>query len=131
MAKVDTWKKYVIEGKCELFEEWNAYTGVTKEDFLKGLDWLFEDTEPDKPIRELVCTQDGTLHHYRRVYYEDGLFKDFITFEGKGLRRTGLPQRCFDRMNVKEPLYACTEKQKAAIREEAKQRKQANKIWDC
>lgn len=87
MAKVDTWKKYVIEGKCELFEEWNAYTGVTKEDFLKGLDWLFEDTEPDKPIRELVCTQDGTLHHYRRVYYEDGLFKDFITFEGKGLRQ--------------------------------------------
>jgi hypothetical protein len=21
MAKVDTWKKYVLEGKCELFEE--------------------------------------------------------------------------------------------------------------
>lgn len=131
MAKVDTWKKYVVEGKCGLFEEWNAYTGVTKEDFLKGLDWLFEDTEPDKPTRELVCTQDGTLHHYRRVYYEDGLFKDFITFEGKGLRRTGLPQRCFDRMNVKEPLYACTEKQKETIREEAKRRKQANQIWDC
>lgn len=130
MAKVDTWKKYVIEGKCELFEEWNAYTGVTKEDFLKGLDWLFEDTEPDKPRRELVCTQDGKLHHYRRVYYEDGSFNAFITFEGKGLRRTGLPQRCY-RMNVKDPLYACTEKQKAAIREEAKQRKQANKIWDC
>lgn len=83
MAKVDTWKKYVIEGKCELFEEWNAYTGVTKEDFLKGLDWLFEDTEPDKPRRELVCTQDGKLHHYRRVYYEDGSFNAFITFEGK------------------------------------------------
>ena len=131
MAKVDTWKKYVVEGKCELFEEWNAYTGVTKEGFLKGLDWLFEDTEPDKPIRELVCTQDGTLHHYRRIYYEDGLFKDFITFEGKGLRRTGLPQRCFDRMNVKDPLYACTEKQKETIREEAKRRKQANQIWDC
>lgn len=74
MAKVDTWKKYVLRGKCELFEEWNAYTGVTKEDFLQGLDWLFEDTEPEKPIRELVCTHDGKLHHYRRVYYEDGTF---------------------------------------------------------
>ena len=44
MAKVDTWKKYVLRGKCALFEEWTAYTGVTKQDFLQGLDWLFEDT---------------------------------------------------------------------------------------
>ena len=130
MAKVDAWKKYVLKGKCALFEEWTAYTGVPKEAFLEGLDWLFEDTEPEKPTRELVCTQDGKLHHYLRVYYEDGSFNAFIAFEGKSLRRIGLPQRCY-RMNVKDPLYACTEKQKAAIREEAKQRKQDNKIWNC
>lgn len=129
MAKVDTWKKYVLRGKCALFEEWTAYTGVTKQDFLQGLDWLFEDTELEKPIRELVCTQDGKLHHYRRVYYEDGTFQNFIAFEGKGLRRTGLPQRCY-RMNVKDPLYACTETQRATIREEAKAKKKAAQIWE-
>lgn len=32
-----TWEKYVKTGKCSLFEEWAAYTGVTEKDFLDGL----------------------------------------------------------------------------------------------
>mgnify|MGYP007093273472 CR=1 FL=1 len=134
MAMLKTWEKYVKTGKCSLFEEWAAYTGVTEKDFLDGLDWLFKDSRDDKfasgkPTRELVCTLDGRLHHYRRLYYDDGSFKDFVPFEGTGLKRTGLPQRVV-RMNVDDPLDACTETQRATILEEAKARKKAAQIWE-
>lgn len=60
MAKVDTWKKYVLRGKCALFEEWTAYTGVTKQDFLQGLDWLFEDTEPENQSGNSCVPRTGS-----------------------------------------------------------------------
>ena len=33
-------------------------------------------------------------------------------------------------MNVKDQLYACTETQRATIREEAKAKKKAAQIWE-
>ena len=131
MATLKTWKKYVEEGKCLLFENWHAVTDVSKEDFLKGLEWLFEDpmnakTTVHKPMtRELVCTMNGEIKHFGRIYDEDG---EFYGFCEEGKQRIGLPQRCTS-MNVAEQLLACTPAEKEEMMEKAKEFREKAKKW--
>lgn len=131
MATLKTWKKYVEEGKCLLYENWHAVTDVSKEDFLKGLEWLFEDpmnaktTVCNPMTRELVCTMNGEIKHFQRIYDEDGEFYDFCE-EGK--QRMGLPQRCTS-MNVANQLLACTPAEKEEMMEKAKVFREKAKKW--
>lgn len=77
-------EKDVIEGKCPLFENWNKYTGCTKEEFLEKLKWLYEDpfqysaewADPRRS-RALLCLWDGTIVRMNVAYYKCGEFKGF------------------------------------------------------
>lgn len=69
-------KRLVNEGKSEIFKEWNEFSGIQKEEFIKGLKWLEMDpmVEIDgvpKVSREIGCKEDGTLI-YGEIYYVDG-----------------------------------------------------------
>lgn len=82
-------KKIVEAGDSKIFKNWHEHTGVSKEDFLAGIEWLCE--EPKRyPAdhryagllrRELGICKNGQLVHLRRVYpkglcafYEDKPF---------------------------------------------------------
>lgn len=132
MATLKTWKKYVEEGKCLLYENWHAVTDVSKEDFLKGLEWLFEDPMDAKTAawvkpmtRELVCTMNGEIKHFQRIYDENG---EFYYFCEERNQRIGLPQRCVS-INVADQLLACTQAEKAEMMEKAKTFREKAKKW--
>jgi len=77
--KFEIAKKIVEAGNSKIFNNWHENTGISKESFLDGLKWLYEEPSryPDghkfagKLARELGITQDGTLVYLRRVYSVD------------------------------------------------------------
>lgn len=73
-------KKMIVEkGDSKIFNNWNEFCGVSKEDFLRELEWLCEDplTESGKLTRELGCLADGTLVRLFRAYDNGGCFSGF------------------------------------------------------
>jgi len=69
-------KKLVNADKSEIFKEWNEFSGITKEEFIKGIRWLEADpmVEVDgkeRVLREIGCKKDGTLE-YGEIYYRKG-----------------------------------------------------------
>lgn len=69
-------KKLVNEDKSELFKEWNEFSGITKEEFIKGLKWLESDPMilvdgKERELREIGCKEDGKLE-YGEIYYTKG-----------------------------------------------------------
>ena len=44
-SKLNTWVKHVNRGDSKFFFEVNAYTGVTEENFIRELKWLFNDPQ--------------------------------------------------------------------------------------
>lgn len=77
-SKLNTWIKHVNSGDSMFFFECNAYTGLSKEDFIKELKWIFEDPQ-DAGVknrnpyrREVFFYPDGTAHRFIRVYNDNG-----------------------------------------------------------
>jgi len=69
-------KKLVNEDKSEVFKEWNEFSGITKEEFIKGLKWLGLDPMvlvdgKERESREIGCKEDGKLE-YGEIYYTKG-----------------------------------------------------------
>lgn len=69
-------KKLVNEDKSETFKEWNEFSGITKEEFIKGLKWLESDPMvlvggKERESREIGCKEDGKLE-YGEIYYTKG-----------------------------------------------------------
>lgn len=90
-------KKLVNEDKSEVFKEWNEFSGITKEEFIKGLKWLESDpmVEVDGKEREsraIGCKKDGTLE-YGEIYY----FKNFKAIYPISLNLSGLD---FPKMSI-------------------------------
>lgn len=78
-SKLNTWIKHVHKGDSKFFFEANACTGVDKEDFIRELEWLFNDpqdaaqcAEKNPYRREIFFYPDGTIHRFIRVYGNDG-----------------------------------------------------------
>lgn len=117
-------KKAVINGTCRVFNNWNKFAGVTKEEFVSALEWLHDDPMTDgKLTRELGCTMpanagiledkretwgdmpehapgvDG-LHRLTRVYYADGTFRAFADENGRTWSHTNgnVSISCIDRI---------------------------------
>lgn len=74
-------KKALVESdKSRIYKDWNARTGISKEDFIKGLEWLHDDPKPDgKCTRRLAIDVSGKLHRWYKAgdiwnsaFYEDG-----------------------------------------------------------
>lgn len=77
-AKLNTWIKHVNAGDSKFFFECHAYTGLSKEDFIEELKWLFDDPQ-DAVVknrnpyrREVFFYPDGTAHRFIRVYNDNG-----------------------------------------------------------
>lgn len=77
-SKLNTWIKHVNAGDSKFFFECHAYTGLSKEDFIEELKWLFEDpqdaiVEGHNPYRrEVFFYPDGTAHRFIRMYNKYG-----------------------------------------------------------
>lgn len=83
-------KKLVNEDKSEVFKEWNEFSGITKEEFIKGLKWLESDLMvlvdgKERESRAIGCKKDGTLE-YGEIYY----FKNFKAIYPISLNLSGL-----------------------------------------
>lgn len=72
-------KKLVESGNSRIFENWHSHAGVSKEDFLAGLEWLYEAEFPSgeddghKLRYELGCTENGELVKIKRTESVDGI----------------------------------------------------------
>ena len=82
MGKYEIAKKIVESGDSKIFKMWHDEVGVTQEEFLDGLKWLYEDPglERDengsrvKPLeRELGCQYGRGLVRLKRVKFFDGI----------------------------------------------------------
>nr|DAF27363.1 MAG TPA: hypothetical protein [Caudoviricetes sp.] len=72
----ETKKKLVNEDKSEVFREWNEFSRIKKEEFIKGLKWLESDPMVSvggkvRESREIGCKEDGSLV-YGEIYYIEG-----------------------------------------------------------
>lgn len=90
-------KKLVNEDKSEVFKEWNEFSGITKEEFIKGLKWLESDPMvlvdgKERESRAIGCKKDGTLE-YGEIYY----FKNFKAIYPISLNLSGLD---FPKMSI-------------------------------
>ena len=90
-------KKLVNEDKSEVFKEWNEFSGITKEEFIKGLKWLESDPMvlvdgKERESREIGCKEDGSLI-YGEIYY----FKNFRAVYPINLNLSGLD---FPKMSI-------------------------------
>lgn len=89
--KIRTKYERVVErvnnGTSVIFENWHEHTGISKEKFLEGIKWLYEEPvyfpsdkrlhNHDKLRRQLGINNDGTLVYLDRVYFENGDFCGF------------------------------------------------------
>lgn len=76
-GKLKAIEKAVNNGTCKTYSNWHAYTGMSKEEFLKGVEWLFEqpETADGKLYREIASKKgDPRIHYLTRVYSDDGSF---------------------------------------------------------
>lgn len=90
-------KKLVNEDKSEVFKEWNEFSGITKEEFIKGLKWLESDPMvlvdgKERESRAIGCKKDETLE-YGEIYY----FKNFKAIYPISLNLSGLD---FPKMSI-------------------------------
>lgn len=99
-SKLATWKRHVSKGDSKFFFEVNACTGVKEEDFIKELEWLFNDPQDAEPRpeknpyrREIFFYPDGTIHRFIRVYGDNTVyrvsFEEYVRTGGKGMRISG------------------------------------------
>lgn len=93
-SKLNTWIKHVRKGDSKFFFEVNAYSGVKEEDFIRELEWLFNDpqdaderAERNPYRREIFFYSDGTIHRFIRVYGDGTVhrvpFKEYVRTGGK------------------------------------------------
>lgn len=97
-SKLSTWIKHVNRGDSKFFFEVNAYTGVTEENFIRELKWLFNDpqdaeerAERNPYRREIFFYPDGTIHRFIRMYGDDGTvcrvsFEEYARTGGKNMQ---------------------------------------------
>ena len=88
--------KKVNEGTSEVFNNWNKSAGVTKEEFIKALEWL--DADPmvtvkgvERLSREVGCNKKGEVIYGKRSYIESGEFNAIYPVDEK-LTRLDFPK---------------------------------------
>lgn len=91
----------VLNGTCATFENWHEFTGVSKEDFLRGVKWLYEEPirfssdkrlhNHDKLRREIGVNDDGTIVYLDRIYWRTG---DLCGFYDTATRRRWSGHAC-------------------------------------
>lgn len=86
----------VNEGISEIFNNWSEYAGITKEDFIKALEWLEADPMVtvkgvERLSREVGCSQKGGLVYGKRTYRENGEFNAIYPVDEK-LTRLDFPK---------------------------------------
>lgn len=82
--KLQTKIRLVEEGKSRIYENWHEHQGITKDDFIRGLEWLCADplTEDGRVTRDLGC-KNGRLYRLERRWGKCGTmsFHDIETDE--------------------------------------------------
>lgn len=103
MNKYEIAEKIVRKGESNVFKNWNT-RGVSIEDFLDGLKWLYEDPMEDfgdgrvRMTRELGCTSDGELVKLKRVHNKNGEFVGFYRIDTDLLWNGHVSISCRDRI---------------------------------
>lgn len=135
-SKLNTWKKDIENGTSKIFYEWNAYTGCSKEDFIKELEWLFNDPQDGNTTvhspyrRETYCYPDGTFHRFIRIYEEDGSVRraQLEDYNPKGLSKVSEPM-WHTGLCILDQVIRCTEADKKEIDAAAKSWRGKAKMW--
>ena len=74
MKRFERAKKIVEAGESKIFKNWHEFTGVSMEDFIKALEWLYTSELPTGQYDwhrlrfELGCTRSGELVKLRRSF---------------------------------------------------------------
>lgn len=97
-------EKIVKKGESKIFKNWNEFSGVSMEDFLKGLKWVCEDPEEDfgngiiRMTRELGCRPNGELVKLKRANSKTGDFLGFYIIETGLLWNGNVSINCRERV---------------------------------
>lgn len=137
-SKLNTWVKHVHKGDAKFFFEVNAYTGVTEENFIKELKWLFDDPQDAKPQpernpyrREIFFYPDGTIHRFIRVYGDGTVcrvsFEEYVRTGGKNMRISGPTYKVG--LCIHDEVALVSEEEKKEIRKKAEAYKLTAKKW--
>ena len=84
--KFEIAKKIVESRNSKVFNDWQAHIGCTQEEFLRELEWVYDDerTYLGKPTRAMGVSSDGKICRLRYVYYEDGTCAGLYYLEEPG-----------------------------------------------
>ena len=137
-SKLNTWVKHVHKGDSKFFFEVNAYTGVTEENFIEELKWLFDDPQDAKPQpernpyrREIFFYPDGTIHRFIRVYGNGTVcrvsFEEYVKTGGKNMRISGPTYKVG--LCIHDEIALVSEEEKKEIRKKAEAYKLTAKKW--
>lgn len=137
-SKLNTWIKHVRKGDSKFFFEVNAYTGVTEENFIRELKWLFNDpqdaeerAERNPYRREIFFYPDGTIHRFIRVYGDGTVsrvsFEEYTRTGGKGMRISGPTYKVG--LCIHDEVALVSEEEKKEIRKKAEAYKLTAKKW--
>ncbi len=137
-SKLNTWVKHVNRGDSKFFFEVNAYTGVTEENFIRELKWLFNDpqdaeerAERNPYRREIFFYPDGTIHRFIRVYGDGTVcrvsFDEYVRTGGKNMRISGPAYKVG--LSILDSIDLISDEEKQDVLKKAKAYKLTAKKW--
>ncbi len=137
-SKLNTWVKHVNRGDSKFFFEVNAYTGVTEENFIRELKWLFNDpqdaeerAEKNPYRREIFFYPDGTIHRFIRVYGDGTVcrvsFDEYVRTGGKNMRISGPAYKVG--LSILDSIDLISDEEKQDVLKKAKAYKLTAKKW--
>lgn len=137
-SKLNTWVKHVNRGDSKFFFEVNAYTGVTEENFIRELKWLFNDpqdaeerAERNPYRREIFFYPDGTIHRFIRVYGDGTVcrvsFDEYVKTGGKNMRISGPTYKVG--LSILDSIDLISDEEKQDVLKKAKAYKLTAKKW--
>jgi hypothetical protein len=137
-SKLNTWVKHVNRGDSKFFFEVNAYTGVTEENFIRELKWLFNDpqdaeerAERNPYRREIFFYPDGTIHRFIRVYGDGTVcrvsFDEYVRTGGKNMRISGPTYKVG--LSILDSIDLISDEEKQDVLKKAKAYRLTAKKW--
>lgn len=85
--KFEIAKKIVEAGNSKVFNDWQSHIGCTQEEFLRELEWVYDDpfTAEGRVTRAMGIDKDGKICRLRYAYSAGGSFVGVYHMDGLGM----------------------------------------------